>query len=117
MWLSDFLGYPINGLGDAPAVMNDVLVDLGSSRVKYVILDFGTLGDPNAVYVVPFTALDTTTPADGDMMAFNSTIDRDTLAGAPIYDPGLYPDATIMPDEFVTDTDAFWSQLGFDVNQ
>jgi hypothetical protein len=112
MWLSDMVGYQIFGLGDTPGSVTDVLVDMGKSRVKYIIVEYGGIGTAEGARLIPFTALNTSTAADGQLM-FVEGFDMDMYNASPLYDPSMYDNNGLLSPEYGTEVDTYWNEVGF----
>ncbi|MEZ4869200.1 MAG: PRC-barrel domain-containing protein [Caldilineaceae bacterium] len=115
MWLSDMTGYVLADLGEGTGTIQDVLVDLAHSRIKYVLFGFGTTAANTDPYIIPYSALDVQTIANNEI-AFNSSIDLATLQTAPRYDRNLYPNVQVLTSDFSTEIDQYWADQGFNVN-
>jgi sporulation protein YlmC with PRC-barrel domain len=114
MWLSEMTGYALADLGEGNGTIQDVLIDLGASRVKYVLFNFGTAVDDDP-YIIPYSALDVQNVGENELM-FNSTVDLAALQSAPRFDRNLYPDTEILPRDFAPEINDYWIERGFDVS-
>jgi sporulation protein YlmC with PRC-barrel domain len=110
---SELIGYGV-GATDAEGFGNvqDMVIDLPTSQVKYMILSFAdtdTYG--NEWVAVPYTAFD---PAGfGDEFVFAGDFDRNLLTDAPRIDEvGLY-EAGEFNTEWDEEFEAFWTEHGY----
>ena len=115
MWLSDMNGYTVADMGSGAGTIQDMLIDLGSSRIKYVLFDFGTAANQDP-YIIPYSALDVQNMAN-NQIALNSSIDAAMLQTAPRYDQNLYPNDQVLTQDFSTVIDQYWADHGFSTNQ
>lgn len=110
MWLKDMTGYSLSDLGSGAGTIQDTLIDLSRSRIKYILFDFGTAKNQNP-YIIPYSALDVQNIGN-NQIAFNSHIDATTLQTAPRYDVNLYPNDQVLPESFSTEIDKYWADHG-----
>lgn len=87
---SRILGWKVENLqGEALGKIEDLVIDLNEGRVAYAILSFGGfLGIGGKLFPVPLPAL----AMRAEDKKFILNIDRETLKGAPGFDPGTWPD-------------------------
>lgn len=116
MWLSDMTGYVLADLGQGTGTIQDTLIDLGNSRIKYVLFGFGATAADGDPYIVPYEALDIQNIGNNEIL-FDAGIDLTTLQTAPRYDRNLYPDAEVLTTDFSTAIDEYWRTQGFDINE
>lgn len=110
MWLNDMTGYSLADLGSGAGTIQDTLIDLSRSRIKYILFDFGT-GTNESPYIIPYSALDVQNIGN-NQIAFNSNIDATVLQTAPRYDVNLYPNDQVLTQDFSTEIDQFWAEHG-----
>ncbi|MFN8446360.1 MAG: PRC-barrel domain-containing protein [Caldilineaceae bacterium] len=112
MWLKDMTGYALADLGSGAGTIQDTLIDLSRSRIKYILFDFGTAtGTDQNPYIIPYSALDVQNMGN-NQIAFNSNIDATVLQTAPRYDVNLYPNDQVLPQDFSTEIDKYWADHG-----
>jgi sporulation protein YlmC with PRC-barrel domain len=110
---SELIGYGV-GTTDAPTLGNvqDLVIDLANSQVKYIILSFADSAEFGDDWVaVPYNVFNSA--AFGDEFVFNDDFDRNWLVDAPrVNETGLYESP-----EFNTEWDdqirGFWAEHGF----
>lgn len=115
MWLSDMTGYTLMDLGEGVGTINDVLVDLGTSRIKYVLFDTGAGAVDDDGYILPYGALDPQNIRENEI-AFGTNINLESLQMAPRFDRALYPDNDIIDAGFSSDIDTFWTEHGITID-
>lgn len=116
MWLSDMTGFTLVDLGSGAGTIHDVLVDMGNSRIQYVLFGFGTTAADDDSFIIPYRALDVQN-INNNEIAFDSTIDLDTLLTAPRYDSVLFPDTEVLMEDLSAEIDNYWTEQGFEVNE
>ncbi len=112
MWLSDMTGLSIADNGTGVSTIDDALVDMGASKIKYIVFSDGTGLGTNEAYVVPYSALDVQNASNGNL-AFNNNVTPDMLSAAPRYNRTQYDNTDIMPQNFNTDMNTYWGDNGY----
>jgi sporulation protein YlmC with PRC-barrel domain len=114
VWASDLIGFGVgaqeeSGIGN----IQDLVIDLPTSQVKYLILSFAHAERfGNEWVAVPYTAFDPA--AFEDEWFFAGDFDMDLIPEAPRIDEvGLY-DTGEFAHEWDEQIEAFWSEHGFD---
>jgi len=80
-----------NSQGENLGEIKDLIVDIGTQRVRYAVLaSGGTLGLGDKLFAYPISAFKP--QADGDKLVLN--IDKDKLKDAPGFDKGKWPEWT-----------------------
>jgi len=78
-----------NSAGESLGTVDDIMIDIPSGRVAYVVLSFGgILGLGNKLFAVPWDVL----RVDEDEKCFILNIDKRTLETAPGFDKDNWPD-------------------------
>ena len=78
-----------NSAGDDLGSVDDIMIDIPSGRVAYVVLSFGgVLGMGNKLFAVPWNALS----VDEDEKCFILNVDKRVLETAPGFDKDNWPD-------------------------
>lgn len=115
MWLSDMTGFALVDLGEGVGTIQDVMVNLGNSRIAYLLFGFGTTPAAGGSYVIPYSALSIEDLSDSEF-DFAEGIDMESLRTAPRYDPALYPDTGIMTEEDLAEFTTYWQDQGVDLD-
>ena len=80
-----------NAEGERLGTLKDIMLDVGSGRVAYAVLDFGGfLGMGNKLFAIPFGAF----RVDEDEHALILSADKEVLANAEGFDKDNWPDTT-----------------------
>ncbi|MCB0061648.1 MAG: PRC-barrel domain-containing protein [Caldilineaceae bacterium] len=113
IWLSDLIDQPVGDIGFGEGQVEDILIDVGQSRIKYIVLNYGPLLGEQFV-ALPFSALNTQV-YDGNVQ-LGAALDADTLSAAPqitteqlnadSFDPTLDEEAS-----------RYWTDRGFVVEE
>jgi hypothetical protein len=78
-----------NSAGDDLGIVDEIMIDIPSGRVAYVVLSFGgVLGMGNKLFALPWESL----RVDEDEKCFICDVDRQTLENAPGFDKNNWPD-------------------------
>jgi len=78
-----------NSAGDNLGKVDEIMVDIPSGRIAYVVLSFGgVLGMGDKLFAVPWTAL----RVDEDEKCFILDVSKSTLESAPGFDKNNWPD-------------------------
>jgi sporulation protein YlmC with PRC-barrel domain len=78
----------INALGDDLGEIKDIMVDVATGRVGYVVLSFGGfLGIGDKLFAIPWTAL----RLDRERKRFIMDVDKERLKNAPGFDKDNWP--------------------------
>lgn len=95
MTSGDIVGsYVSNRKAENLGKIEDIVIDLQTSRIQYAILGFDELwGLAGKLFAVPWDALGLPNP-DMATPTFFLDIDRDLLKTAPSFDPDNWPDMT-----------------------
>jgi hypothetical protein len=109
-WASDIIGHNIADLGVGAGSILDVLVNLGTGRAQYVIVDYGEGLDTDP-YIIPMAAFDVT-DWDGEF-AYSPDFTPDLLDSAPHLDRETYPEGTPFDTDFGDNIESTWNDLGF----
>lgn len=115
MWLSDMTSFGLMDIGDGPGTIQDVLVDLENSRIKYILFDYGIGAVGDDAYIIPYSALDIQNMGENEI-AFDANIDQAMLQEAPRFDRALYPAGETLTADFATEVDNFWVERGFEID-
>ena len=107
---SELLGYNVADLGAGAGSILDILVNLGTGRAAYAIVDYGEGLDTDP-YIIPFSAFDTANWSEG--FNYGPDFTPDILEGAPRFDREAYPDGTPFDTEFGDRIESTWNDLGF----
>lgn len=113
MWLSEMMGYTLMDANNAMGMIQDVIVNLEESRISYLLFNDGTLAADEDAYLVPYSALDVGNLRNNEI-TFHSNVDLTAFSDAPRYDQERFSDDVIPVEELKTETEEFWSLLGFD---
>lgn len=108
-------GYPIADLGVGAGAVNDLIIDLGTSQVKYAVVSYGAATVADEWILVPFSAFDAN--AFGDEFAYSTGIDLATLDEAPRVDRDLLYSTTPIDSTLDDQIDTFWDERGFEVER
>jgi hypothetical protein len=88
---SNLVGLAVTTNDDQSAgTVTDVIFDVATGRVSYIVLSFNATDGTNRLVAVPFEFF-VWNPMDGTFMI---SIDLATLAGAPAFEDGEIPDTT-----------------------
>ena len=80
-----------NAMNEKLGKIEDLMIDLGTSRVAYAVLSFGGfLGVGNKLFAVPFKAM----AVDTEHHEFVLDVPKDRLKQAPGFDKDNWPDAS-----------------------
>jgi sporulation protein YlmC with PRC-barrel domain len=92
---SEFIGYQVQNLeGEDLGEIEDLIVDTGSSQVKYAVLSFGGFLDiGDKLFAIPLDAIQ----FNPDEQAFILDVDEERLEQAPGFERENWPDTT-TPD-------------------
>jgi sporulation protein YlmC with PRC-barrel domain len=119
VWAEDLLGYPLVDLGSGVGTIYNMIVDPATSRVRYVLVDFGTGAQADDPYIIPFSALNVESfdPATvGETgLAFDTEISAESLLTTPRFDRTLFLDTALVPAELLAEVDTYWSDQGYEV--
>jgi sporulation protein YlmC with PRC-barrel domain len=78
-----------NSAGEDLGKVHEIMIDIPSGRVAYVVLSFGgVLGIGNKLFAVPWRALE----VDEEEKCFILDVDKRTLETAPGFDKDNWPD-------------------------
>lgn len=113
MWLSDMTSFTFADIGEGVGTIQDVLVDMGNSRIKYLLLGYGA-SPATDLLIVPYEALDVQDLSDAEI-ALGSDIDLDMVQTMPRFEPSLYPDTEIYDEADFSDIDAYWDEHGIEI--
>lgn len=81
----------VNRQGETLGDIKDLMIDVGSGRVAYAVLEFGGfLGLGSKLFAVPLTAME----MDTENKRFIFDQPRETLENAPGFDKDAWPDFT-----------------------
>lgn len=110
---SDLIGYAVADLGSGAGKVEDVIIDLGTAKATYVVVNFGPTGTEDNVFAVPFSAFNL--EERGDTLVFKADVSADTFANAPHFDRSVYVPGQPLDPNWRNDFDTFWRDLGFEV--
>ena len=116
VWADDLLGYSLVDLGAGIGTMQNMLIDLTSSRVKYLLVGFGTGAADSAPFMLPFSALEVTDIAD-NRMTFNTDLTLEMLQLAPRFDRTLFNTTGELDPALDDAADQYWQEQGFTTNR
>jgi hypothetical protein len=108
--LSDLLNSPIEGVGVGESMINNLLIDLEQSRIKYVVLSDTPLVGEQLV-AIPYNALNV--QVFEDAITFSADIEPEVLEAAPLYDAEAFIDTEPFGPGFDDDLAAYWAEQGF----
>ena len=78
-----------NSAGDDLGSVDEIMIDIPSGRVAYVVLSFGrVLGMGNKLFALPWESM----RVDEDEKCFICDVDKQTLENAPGFDKNHWPD-------------------------
>ena len=78
-----------NSAGDDLGSVDEIMIDIPSGRVAYVVLSFGgVLGMGNKLFALPWESM----RVDEDEKCFICDVDKQTLENAPGFDKNNWPD-------------------------
>jgi sporulation protein YlmC with PRC-barrel domain len=78
-----------NSAGEDLGMVDDIMIDIPSGRVAYVVLSVGgVLGMGNKLFALPWDVL----TVDEDEKCFICDVDKQTLKNAPGFDKDNWPD-------------------------
>jgi hypothetical protein len=109
-WVSDIMGHNIADAGFGAGSVLDILVNLGTGRANYFIVDFGEGLDTDP-YVIPVSAFDITDWNED--FAYSADFTPDLLENAPRFDQEAYPEGTALDESFGESIESAWNDLGF----
>jgi hypothetical protein len=86
--------------------IRDILLDSGRGEVAYVVVSFGgVIGLRNKYHAVPWKALQ----ASDDGKHYVLQADRETVRGAPSFEPNKWPDMT--DQAWSAEVDRYWNRM------
>ncbi len=107
---TDIVNLGIGDVGVGAGTVDDMLIDLGQSKVEYVLLAYDASAFNDELVAVPFDAFDIS--AVGEQWAFRSGVDADVLQNAPRFSR----DALTVGDAATFgEVDQYWGDRGFGV--
>jgi len=109
-WASDLMGHNVADLGAGAGSVLDILVNLGTGRAPYVIVDYGEGLDTDP-YIIPFAAFDVTDWSNE--LVYGPDFTPDILENAPRFDQDTYPEGTPLDQTFGESIESAWNDLGF----
>lgn len=106
--VADMIGYGVGDIGYGVSNVDDMLIDLGESRVEYVLLAYDPTVVGDELIAVPFDAFNISTL--GSDLTFAQGLNADAFASAPRFsrDEFITGDAQVY-----TDINNYWGGLGF----
>jgi len=107
---SELMGHRIADLGAGAGSVLDILVNLGTGRASYFIVDYGEGLDTDP-YIIPVSAYNAATWQEE--LAYGPDFTPDMLENAPRFDQDAYPDGTPLDNDFGDNVESFWNNLGF----
>jgi sporulation protein YlmC with PRC-barrel domain len=92
---SEFIGYPVQNLqGEDLGEIEDLMVDVNNSQVRYAVLSFGGFLDiGDKLFAIPLDAIQ----FNSEEQAFILDVDEERLEQAPGFERENWPDTTV-PD-------------------
>lgn len=118
VWADDMLGYTLVDLGVGVGTIQNLLIDLTNSRVKYLLVGFGTTAAEDAPFMIPLSVVDVMAIDNtirGNEIAFNTDLTLEMLQTAPRFDRILF-DTVGEVDPVLDDAaDQYWEEQGFSV--
>jgi sporulation protein YlmC with PRC-barrel domain len=114
---SDLLGFSLVDIGGGVGRIQNMLIDLNSSRAPYLLIGFGTTAAGDDAYMIPFSAVDII-DVDANEIALDANIALETLQLAPRFDRLLFqrPLGAIDPI-YREQADTFWEEQGVTLEQ
>ncbi|MEZ4733946.1 MAG: PRC-barrel domain-containing protein [Caldilineaceae bacterium] len=116
VWAEDMLGYSLVDLGVGVGTIQNMLIDLTNSRVKYLLVGFGTTAAEDAPFMIPLSAVDVTAidnTVTGNEIAFDTNFTLEILQTAPRFDRILF-DTVGEVDPVLDDAaDQYWEEQGY----
>jgi hypothetical protein len=114
-WASDIIGRNIADLGFGAGSILDILVNLGTGQAPYLVVDHGEGLDTDPL-IIPLSAYDVSDW--NNEFAYGPDFTPDMIENAPRWDREMYPEGTAFDEEFGSNIESFWNDLGFsnDVN-
>jgi sporulation protein YlmC with PRC-barrel domain len=112
-WVSQLLDGELSLAADSRAEIENVLINLSQSRVRYVLLaeDEGLFDDTNW-HALPYHALASFASPEGRLV-FTPAVDMDTLAGAPSIAPDTLASGVVFDESWDDELDTYWQQAGY----
>lgn len=114
-WGDDLLGYTLVDLGAGVGTIQNILIDLTTSRVKYLLVGFGTGAADTAPFMIPFRVLEVTDIAD-NRITFNANLTLEMLQLAPRFDRTLFNTVGELDPVLDDAADQYWQEQGFTTN-
>ena len=115
VWTDDLLGYCFVDLGAGVDTIQNMLIDLTTSRVNYLLIGFGTGAADTAPFMIPFRALEVSDIAD-NQIAFNANLTLAMLQTAPRFDRVLFHTTGELDPVLDDAADQYWQEQGFTSN-
>lgn len=108
--VDEIIGFNIGDIGLGASDVNDMLIDLGESRVKYVVVEYDTGIFNDELVAVPFDAFEAASFGTGTEFTMAPEIDSTVLESAPRFSRDVFRtgDAQVF-----TDINNYWGGLGF----
>lgn len=114
---SDLLGYSLVDFGAGIGTVQNLLIDLTSSRAPYLLIGFGPTAADDDAYMIPFSAVDIVN-VDANEITMNANLSLETLQTAPRFDRSLFQGQIGALDLSYDDqADNFWEEQGFTLGE
>ncbi len=114
---SDLFGYSLVDFGAGIGTIQNLLIDLGDSRARYLLIGFSPTPADDDAYLIPFSAVDVVN-VETNEITMNSDLSLETLQAAPRFDRSLFQGQIGALDPTYDDqADSFWEEQGFAVAQ
>jgi len=107
---SEVIGNQIADIGVGAGSVLDILVNLGSGRANYLIVDHGEGLDTDP-YIVPTAAFDMTNREAG--LNYGADFTPELLQNAPRFDQETYPVGSPIDRDFGDQIESAWNDMGF----
>ncbi len=110
---SDLLGYSLVDFGAGIGRIQNLLIELDSSRARYLLIGFDSIAADTDAYLLPFSAVDIVN-LEASEIVLNANLTLETLQLAPRFDRSLFQDQIGAIDPIYREqADAFWEEQGF----
>jgi sporulation protein YlmC with PRC-barrel domain len=109
-WASEIIGRNIADAGFGAGSILDILVNLGTGRAPYLIVDQGTGLDTDP-YIIPLAAFNVSDWSNE--FAYGPDFTPDLIESAPTLNSETYPEGTAFDEDFGDTLESTWNDLGF----
>ncbi|MCB0061360.1 MAG: PRC-barrel domain-containing protein [Caldilineaceae bacterium] len=117
---NDLLGFSLVDLGSGVGTIQNMLINLGQSRARYLMVSYGTGAADTDPFLIPFSAIDIV-DIDANEITLDANVSMETLQLAPRFDRFLFGDdgldngSMMIDDGYISEVDAFWQEQGITV--